>query len=152
MTRRPASTASFGVLLACSVVLRSITAAAASGDAPVAGSDETAIRSVITAQIYAFQHDDADSAYRIASPRIETRFGNAATFLAVVKATYPAVYRAHDVSFGPIARQNGLIVQQVSLVGPNGVHEVALYSMEREANGSWRVDGCTLTADASREI
>lgn len=152
MTRRPTSAWCLGVLLACLVALRSITATAAPDDAPVPGSDETAIRSVITAQIDAFQHDDADSAYRIASPRIETRFGSAPTFLAVVKATYPAVYRAHDVSFGPIVRQNGAIVQQVSLVGPDGVREVALYSMEREANGSWRVDGCTLTADASREI
>ena len=152
MTRRQASVWCPGVLLACSIALGSVTAAATLGDAPIAGSDEAAIRSVITAQLDAFQHDDADSAYRIASPRIETRFGNAATFLAMVKATYPGVYRAHDVSFGPIVRQNGSIVQQVSLVGPDGVRAMAHYSVEREANGTWRVDGCTLTADASREI
>ena len=129
----------------------SIAAAAATDDGPVSASDEAAIRSVITAQMDAFRHDDAGAAFRIASPHIEARFGNAANFLAMVKITYPAIYRAHDVSFGPSVRQTGAIVQQVALVGPDGAREVALYSMEREAKGAWRVDGCVLIRDASQE-
>ena len=133
------------LLLACPMALRS-TGAAASGDAPVTAADGLAIRSVITAQLDAFRQDDAGRAFGIASPHIEARYGDAATFLAMVKAAYPAVYRAHDVSFGPLARQNGALAQQVGLVGPDGAGAVALYTMEREPNGSWRIDGCVLTA------
>ena len=145
MIRRSACASYFCLLLACLGFLRS-TGAAASGDGPVATSDGRAIRSVIAAQLDAFRQDDADGAFRIASPHIEAQYGDAATFLAMVKAGYPAVYRAHDVSFGPVVRQNGAVVQQVGLVGPDGAGAIALYTMEREPNGSWRIDGCVLTA------
>ena len=68
----------------------------------------------------------------------------------MVKTTYPAVYRAHDLSFGPILRQGGAIVQQVGLVGPDDARAVALYTVEQETNGTWRIDGCVLTAEASQ--
>jgi hypothetical protein len=41
---------------------------------------------------------------------------------------------------------DGRIVQRVELVGPDGARELALYTMEREPDGSWRIDGCQLTA------
>ena len=151
MTRQSARAPCLGVLVACAIALGPVAIAAAAPDGlPIAGWDAAAIRSVITAQIDAFRHDDAEGAYRIASPQIETRFGNAATFLAMVKTTYPAVYGAHDVNFGPVVRQGGAIVQQVGLVGPDGMRAVALYTMEHEAGGSWRIDGCVLAADPSQ--
>lgn len=150
MIRRVACAWCLGMLFAGPVALEPRNAAA-QGTSTVAPPDETAIRSTIDAQLDAFRHDDADRAYGIASSRIETRFGNAANFLAMVRTTYPAVYRAHDVHFGPIVRQNGAIVQQVGLVGPDGARAVALYTMEHEANGTWRIDGCVLAAEASQE-
>ena len=150
MTRRPARASCQAVLLACAAALAPAGAGAAPGEAPPTAADQAAIRSVISAQIDAFRRDDADAAYRIASPQIETRFANATNFLAMVKLTYPIVYRAHDVDFGPVVRQNGAIVQQVGLVGDDGARAVALYTMEHDANGAWRVDGCVLAADASQ--
>ncbi len=136
MSRRPARARCYHVLLASAVALASQVA--------VAAADDTAIRAAIAAQLDAFRHDDADGAYRLASPHIEARFGSAANFLAMVKMAYPAVYRAHDVDFGPVVRRDGAIVEQVGLVGPDGTRAVALYTMEREANGAWRIDGCVL--------
>ena len=141
MARRVVPASCLAALLACS-----------GAPGSVAASEGAAIRAVITAQLDAFRHDDAGAAYRIASPRIETKFGSAANFLAMVRTTYPAVYRAHDVTFGPIVRQDGALVQQVGLVGPDGTRAVALYSMEREANGAWRIAGCVLAADPSQAI
>lgn len=134
-----------GLMLACATWPGSM-ALAGPADSTVAPSDGTAIRSVITAQLDAFRQNDADGAFRIASPQIEARYGDAATFLAAVRVGYPAVYRAHDVSFGPVGRRDGAVVQQVGLVGPDGTGEVALYTMEREPNGVWRIDGCSLVA------
>ena len=146
MTVRSACAVSLALLLACSMGWDRRAAAAVSDSGRVAAADEAAIRSAIAAQLQAFRQDDADGAFRIASPQIEQRYGDAATFLAAVKVGYPAVYRARDVSYGPIIRQDGAILQQVGLVGPDGTGAVALYTMEREANGTWRIDGCTLTA------
>jgi len=36
-------------------------------------------------------------------------------------------------------------VQHVELTGPDGAAAEALYFMERESDGSWRIDGCMLT-------
>ena len=127
MTRQFARAPCLRVLVACAIALGPVAVAASAPDElPIARSDAAAIRSVITAQIDAFRHDDAEGAYRIASPQIETRFGNAATFLAMVKTTYPAVYGAHDVNFGPVVRRGGGSVRQVGLGGAEGRRAVAV--------------------------
>ena len=149
MTRRRAPARCVRLPLACVVALASGAALAAPADSPIAGPDQAAIRSAITTQLDAFRRDDAVAAYRVASPNIEAKFGSAAAFLTMVKAAYPAVYRAHDVDFGPIVRHDGAVVQQVGLVGADGTRAVALYSMEHEANGAWRIDGCSLAVEPS---
>ena len=35
-------------------------------------------------------------------------------------------------------------MQRVELVGPDGHGATALYTMEREADGTWRISGCSL--------
>ena len=42
-------------------------------------------------------------------------------------------------------RIDGRLTQLVNVVGPDGVARVALYFMERQADGSWRIGGCMLT-------
>ncbi len=110
----------------------------------VTADDEAAIRSVITRQLKAFERDDGDAAYAFASPHIQGQFGDAGRFLAMVRRAYPAVYRPRSVDFAELLVGEGTIVQQVELVGPNGEAELALYSMQRDTAGQWRIDGCTL--------
>jgi len=38
----------------------------------------------------------------------------------------------------------GQVVQQVELVGPDGATQLALYTMERDGAGHWRIAGCSL--------
>ena len=135
--------------LLCAVA--SVTGGAAPAGTPVSVADGLAVRNAITAQIDAFRRDDADAAYRLASSHIEAEFGSPAHFLAMVASAYPAVYRAHDVSFGPIVRVDDVTIQQVGIVGPDGGRDLALYTMEREAGG-WRIDGCVLTAETGQSI
>ena len=36
------------------------------------------------------------------------------------------------------------MTQQVYVVGPDGVARLALYFMQQQSDGSWRVSGCVL--------
>ena len=125
---------------------------AARAQGTVAPPDQAAIQQVITAQIEAFRHDDGDAAFGFAAPRIKAMFGDARHFLAMVRQTYPPVYRPRSFSFGTLTPQDGLPVQKVELVGPDGQGALALYSMEHEPDGKWRIAGCVLVKSERREI
>ena len=107
-------------------------------------ADRAAIQRVITAQIDSFRHDDARGAFGLASPGIQAMFGTAEHFLAMVREGYPPVYRPRSFRFDALASGEGIVVQHVVLVGPDGDVATALYSMEHEADGTWRIAGCTL--------
>ena len=114
----------------------------------VTAGDEAVIRSVINRQIEAFGRDDAAAAYAFASPHIQEQFGDAGRFLSMVRRAYPAVYRPRSVDFSELLVGDGTIVQQVELVGPSGEAQTALYSMQRDTVGRWRINGCTLVRSA----
>ncbi len=107
-------------------------------------SDEAAIHDVISRQIQAFQHDDADGAFALAAPNIQTLFGNAGHFLAMVQHAYQPVYRPRSADFTSLTEEDGVIVQRVELIGPDGLAYTARYTMEQEADGSWRISACEL--------
>jgi len=120
--------------------------AAPAGAAPAPDpAAEAAIHAVIGRQIEAFRHDDATSAYALASPHIQALFGSAEGFLAMVKRAYAPVYRPQSVTFGALTTENGSPTQIVQLVGPDGRGAEAHYFMEREPDGTWKIDGCALT-------
>ena len=119
------------------------TLAAAQTSSAQTPSDRAAIRNVIAAQLDAFRHDDGAAAYRYASPHIRALFGDPATFLDMVRQGYPPVYRSRSASFGALDTEDGHLVQHVDLDGPDG-DATALYTVEHEADGTWRIDGCQL--------
>jgi hypothetical protein len=109
--------------------------------------DGAAIHDVIQGQLDAFRAGDAGRAFAYASPGIQGMFGDAAHFMAMVQAGYPPVYHPRSETFGALAVIDGRIVQKVRIIGPDGRQALALYSMEREPDGSWRIDGCQLTVE-----
>ena len=113
-------------------------------DAPSA-ADRAAIAEVVTGQIEAFRRDDAATAFGYAAPGIQAMFGDADTFLGMVRRAYQPVYRPRTVRVGDVVVQGGQVIQRVELIGPDGAAELALYAMEREADGTWRIAGCQLT-------
>ena len=124
------------------VMLWAVSAAAQT--APVSAADEVRIRAVVADQLAAFQRDDAKAAFAVASPSIQQRFQTPGIFMQMVKTGYAPVYRPRKVEFRDLADAEGIPVQRVYLVGPDGVLVIALYPMERQADGSWRIDGCYL--------
>ena len=55
--------------------------------------------------------------------------------------SYVQVYRAREVSFREIALEQGVPVQAVEIRGADGTGVLALYFMERQPDGSWKING-----------
>ncbi|HEV2677903.1 MAG TPA: DUF4864 domain-containing protein [Aliidongia sp.] len=129
-----------------SIFMLAVLAGLCAGPSRAAPSeaDRTAIQAVIRQQLDAFQADDATRAFALASPGIRRQFGDPETFLALVRQGYPMVYRPRETHFGALDEEDGRIVQKVAFVGPDGVLVTALYMMEREPDGSWRIAGCVI--------
>ena len=107
------------------------------GDAP-------AIRTVIQDQINAFQRDDGTTAYSYASPSIKQVFPSVGAFMDMVRGDYQPVYHPRSVTFGALAEGPTGPEQKVFLVGPDGRSWVALYTLQRQSDGSWKINRCLL--------
>jgi hypothetical protein len=106
--------------------------------------ERRAIRSVIESQISAFRADDSERAFGFAAPSIRGIFRTADNFMAMVRRGFEPVYRPRDVRFGDLVDVEQSLVQKVYVTAPDGKQVLALYSMERQSDGSWRISGCTL--------
>jgi ketosteroid isomerase-like protein len=132
------------------LILLAIAAALAGGPAraaePVGEADRAAIRQVVEDQLAAFRRDDGTAAFGLASPFIQEKFGSADNFMAMVRTGYAAVYRPRQVEFREIADDPSLgLVQKVLLVGPDGHPVLAIYQMQKQPDGRWKINGCILT-------
>ncbi|HXV26317.1 MAG TPA: DUF4864 domain-containing protein [Alphaproteobacteria bacterium] len=111
----------------------------------LAPSDQAAIAAVIRDQIAAFRVDDAVRAFGYASPAIRAKFGTPEAFLEMVRTGYLPVYRAADMAFRGIVIKDGAPVQAVEIRGADGSGVLALYFMERQPDGSWKINGVLIT-------
>ena len=114
-------------------------------------SDRLAIKGVIESQMAAFQRDDGPGAFAYASPSIQQQFRNHENFMTMVRRGYRPVYRPQHVEFGQLRSVDDMPVQAVILVGPDGKPVMALYIMEQQEDGSWRINGVHLV-EANEEI
>ncbi|HEX4234873.1 MAG TPA: DUF4864 domain-containing protein [Caldimonas sp.] len=119
---------------------------------PVAEADARAIRTVVTAQLDAFASDDAERAFSYAAPAIRTMFGTPERFLAMVRASYPVVYRAASVTFLVPLRDGTEIVQAVHLTDADGAFWLATYRLERQRDGAWRIKGCDVQPASGKMV
>lgn len=125
---------------AAAVLLLLLTAVPASAQ-QVSPSDKAAIAGVIQDQIAAFRVDDARRAFDYASPAIQAKFGTPEAFLNMVRSGYGQVYRAAEVTFRDLTLEEGVPVQAVEIRGMDGTGALALYFMERQPDGSWKING-----------
>ena len=132
--------------VAAFLVMLGLAGPALAGPAAPTAADAAAIRTVIERQIEAFRQDDGGEAFGYASPDIQAMFGSPDNFMAMVRTAYGAVYRPRHVEFKDLTWRGGQIVQPVLLIGPDGVPVLALYKMQLQADGTWRIDGCSLAA------
>ncbi|MFQ5914847.1 MAG: DUF4864 domain-containing protein [Nitrospinota bacterium] len=112
--------------------------------------DRAAIRAVIEDQMAAFQRDDGGAAFSHASPAIQAQFGTPENFMRMVRQGYQPVYRPRQVEFLDLVVARGELVQRVFVVGPDGLDVIALYLMQRQLEGQWKINGCVLVRPEGR--
>lgn len=122
--------------------------------------DEKAVQKVIAAQLAAFAQDDAVKAFSYAAPSIRQAMqGDADAFIAMVRRSYPAVYRPASVVYLKPERLQASasgaeqVVQRVQIQDADGKAWVAVYGLERARkpkNSPWRINGCLLTPSQGR--
>ena len=115
-------------------------------------ADKAAIQAVIQSQIAAFQKNDGPTAYGYASPTIQEKFVNPDIFMEMVRTGYAAVYHPREVEFRDLKSENGRLLQEVFVVGPDGRPALAIYEMQRQPDGSWRINGCWLAQASDKSV
>ena len=109
-------------------------------------NDKVAIRKIIEKQIKAFQRDDAETAFSIASEAIQKQFETPDNFIEMVKENYPAVYRPRSVMFRGFTTVDYYPAQIVILMDEGGKLVQAVYIMKQQQNLSWTIHGCFLVS------
>jgi hypothetical protein len=110
----------------------------------LAADDVAAAQGVISSQAEAFSRDDAAAAYSYAAPAIREMFPQADIFMFMVQNSYAPVYRHRSFEFGEARVEDGQVAQRVHIVDANGEAWEALYTLEREPDGSLKIIGCVL--------
>ena len=114
--------------------------------------EEKSIRAVVEGQLAAFAKDDADKAFSFAAPNVRKAVGSAASFMSMVRSDYPVVYRPASVAFLKPEGKDGDAVQRVQMVDASGDAWLAVYSLQKQKDKSWRITGCALLENKGRMI
>jgi hypothetical protein len=112
--------------------------------AALATDQIAAARNVIRSQEQAFSRDDAATAYSFAAPAIQRIFPNADIFMSMVQSGYAPVYRHKSFEFGEARVEGDWVAQRVHIIDQDGQGWEALYTLEQQADGSFKITGCTL--------
>jgi len=137
----------FCVVLGIAFAAASAFSAAA---APLSDTDAQKVQGVISAQFEAFAQDDADRAFDTATPQVRQAIGSSGRFLAMVRGTYPMVYRPASVTFHKAAVEQGSVLQLVEIRDEDSKSWLALFALEQQPDATWRISGCAVAENRWR--
>ena len=113
--------------------------------APAWAADDVAnAQAAIRAQEQAFSRNDAAAAYSWASPAIKKLFPQADIFMVMVQNAYAPVWRHKSFEFGEARVEGKWVAQRVHIVDADGEAWEAIYTLEQDADGSFKITGCSL--------
>jgi hypothetical protein len=110
----------------------------------VEAADESAMRAIVDRQIGAFRADDGDLAFSMATPNLRAIFGSSSGFMAMVRQGYRPVYRPRSYAFAPGRDGQSGPEVPVLIEDDAGARWTAIYSFERQPDGTWAISGCRL--------
>lgn len=122
----------------------------AASAAPMTPADEKSVRAVVQGQLDALAKDDAIKAFSFAAPNVRQAVGSAPRFLAMVQSSYPVVYRPASVAFLKPEGKDDQVIQRVQMTDAKGESWLAIYSLQRQKNKSWRITACSVVTNQGR--
>ena len=70
----------------------------------------------------------------------------------MVRQSYAPVYRHRAVEFGAFADGGDTIHQTVTLIDDDNVVWTAIYVLEKQPEGNWRISGCVLAKSSDTSL
>lgn len=125
-------------------------APAIAAQASLSAAEWTAIQRIIGDQLAALRSGDAARAFSFASTGIRDQFDDAPTFLLMVRQRYAVLLTARYTEFLEGAVIDGHTIQPLRLVMGDDTVLVALYEMQRDERGGWRIAGCVTAPSTVR--
>lgn len=107
----------------------------------VAEADANAAKGVIEDQIAAFKSGDGARAFSHAAPNIRNIYGTVDRFMAMVQTGYMPLFNPETFVFGRNALISGEVYQEMIVTDPSGKQWQAVYTLQRQADGSWKITG-----------
>jgi hypothetical protein len=114
------------------------------GTQAFAGPAETAPQITIDSQIRAFLADKDAEAYSFAAPNVRMIFPTVDSFMNMVKGGYDPVYRAQAWDYGRERTENGTVYQEVLITDSKNQNWAALYTLQQQPDGAWKITGVAL--------
>lgn len=112
----------------------------------MAQADETTDRkesqAVIEAQLEAFKQGDSAKAFSYATPNIQTMFGDAETFMQMVREGYDVVVKPVTVRFVKFETDGMNALHAVQMVDRQKTLWNVYYVLEKRSDGTWRISSC----------
>jgi hypothetical protein len=110
-------------------------------------ADVKAAQATIDAQINAFRANDDAKAYSYAAPGIQRIFPTVDAFIGMVERAYQPVWHPKSYTFGPAEQDSATsVTQHVFVVGPDGKNYEAVYTLELQPDGVFRIKSVSLRA------
>jgi hypothetical protein len=103
------------------------------------------VERIVMAQLVAFASDDAAGAFATTTPAVRNAIGDAGRFSAMVKGTYPMVYRPATVVFQKPEANGSTVLQLVEITDQRMKSWMAMFAVERQADNTWAISGCVVT-------
>jgi hypothetical protein len=106
------------------------------------GPEVQQVQAVVTAQLKAFSHEDAEAAFAAATPEVRKSVRDPGRFLALVRGNYPMVYHPAGFAFLQPQVDKDQVLQAVALRDADDKTWLALFTLERQPDQSWRIGAC----------
>ena len=137
----------FQIAAALFLTLSALLPAHANG---LSAHDEKAVQAVVQNQLAAFAKDDDEKAFSYATPALRKSIGSSSAFMAMVKGSYPVVYRPASVVFLKPEKSVDDVIQRVQMLDASGASWLAVYSLQRQKDKTWRISGCSVVENKGR--
>jgi Domain of unknown function (DUF4864) len=125
------------------ILLHSSSVFAAGTSWPTA-QDWADIRQVIQSQLDAFQRDDGEASYALAAPSVKQRFTTPEAFNKMVRDNYSPIYNPRELKFLTPSIAQGRILQGIQFLSDENQLLLAVFTMERQEDKSWKIKACNL--------
>lgn len=110
-----------------------------------AGAAESEPQVTIDNQIRAFLADREADAYSYAAPNVRMIFPTLESFMGMVKGGYQPVHRPRSWDFARTRTDaDGSVFQEVLITDQAGANWAALYTLQKQPDGSWKISGVAL--------